>query len=128
MDIKEYMKCLRQKQLGRDPKFKETWEEVDIPTHPLKDAMWVKVIAKIRDNSTGEVRDFKTNEILDNLLEYPSVFNWEENNFSCDCNRGNFFNQSSNEDSDYEDTPCGDGKYSVQLVNPVTGNIYYKEF
>ena len=90
---------------------------------------WVSVIAEIRDNETSEVREYKTKEILDNGEEYPSVFNWEDNNYSCDCNRRLFFNSANRglkiEDFDVE---CSKGKFSVNLKNELNGLYYYKEF
>lgn len=90
----------------------------------------VSVIAEIRKNSTGEIREYVSEEILENDTNFPSVFNWEENNYSCDCNRHIFFKRACNEvvtDDDFE-RECSDGKYSVNLKNKKDGKIYYKEF
>lgn len=101
------------------------WIEVDIPTHRMKDAIWVKCIAEIRKNDIGEVREIETDEVLKNGSETPNIFNWEENNFSCDCNRAIFFGRANGEELD---EPCSDGKYSVNLKNAKDGKIYYREF
>jgi redox-regulated HSP33 family molecular chaperone len=61
--------------------------------------------------------------------QHPSVFNWHENNYSCDCNRELFFGYAAG--LGYEDMPervCTHGQYSVNLENPETGEIYYREF
>ena len=71
------------------------WIEVDVLTHRSNDSIWVKCIAEIRHNTTGEVVEYETDEILINGEEYPMIFNWEENNFSCDCNRLLFFKRAS---------------------------------
>lgn len=115
------------------------WNKIDIPSHPVKDGSWVKVIAHIRNNSTGEVREYLTNEILHDEEEHPSVFNWEENNYSCDCNRSLFFEYAlmpcGGDGEDAMDKAeamgagrCGEGGFSVNLENPVDGEIYYREF
>lgn len=104
-----------------------TWEKVVLPNHPLKGSSWVRVIAEIRHNPTGEVRQYESNEILDDGASAPSPFNWEENNYSCDCNRRLFFERAVHPDYD-GDAECGEGLYSVRLVNPMTQQPYYAEF
>lgn len=109
-----------------------SWNKIEIPTHPIKDGSWVKVIAHIRNNITGEVREYLTDEVLHEGDEHPSVFNWKENNYSCDCNRGLFFEYALMNDMDEAEKrgggKCGEGGFSVNLQNPVTGEIYYREF
>ena len=89
----------------------------------------VECIAEIKDNQTGEIRMIDTQERLGEGDDYPGVFNWGENNYSCDCNRRIFFKRSKNEltDEDFA-VECSDGKYSVNLLNKKTGERYYKEF
>lgn len=89
---------------------------------------FVEVHAHIRLNSTGETRVYVTDEILEEGELHPSTFNWAENNYSCDCNRQIFFMLSIGIELDDDDSPCTSKRYSVQLVNPVTGEIYYNEF
>lgn len=101
------------------------WEVVDIPTHRLEHAKWVKAIAHIRKNETGEVRQYPTDEILEDGADHPITFNWAENNYSCDCNREIFFESAGGKECVPE---CGDGRFAVNLQNPVTGEFYYKEF
>ena len=81
----------------------------------------VKCIAEIKNNSTGEIIEYETEEIIEENSEHPSVFNWEQNNYSCDCNRSIFFHGEETEDS-----YCSDGRYSVNLKKD--GKIYYQEF
>ena len=104
----------------------DNWQTVEIKTHPLKNARWVRCVARIRKNATGEVRRYETDEILEDGETHPSVFKWEENNFSCDCNRELFFERSAGNEIETEE--CSDGRFSVNLENPVTGEIYYREF
>ena len=93
---------------------------------PHDDLTWVKIIAHIRKNETGEIRQYETHEILEDGEWFPSVFNWEENNYSCDCNREIFFERSNGKEIDV--TSCTDGRFSVKLQNPKTGTFYYEEF
>lgn len=105
------------------------WQTVEIKTHPLKNARWVRCVAHIRKNVTGEVRRYETYEILEDGETRPSVFNWEENNYACDCNRELFFGYAAG--LKYEDMPdreCTHGQFSVNIENPVTSEIYYQEF
>lgn len=89
----------------------------------------VKAIALIRDNFTGEVVEYNSEELLEVGELTPSVFNWAENNYSCDCNRRIFFRRTKGiEYKDCEDIPCSDGMFSVNLKNALTGEFYYKEF
>ena len=107
----------------------DLWQSVEIKTHPIRDGRWVRVIAHIRDNATGEVRKYNTDEILMNDEVRPSDFNWSQNNYSCNCNRALFFGYAIGLTYDETgDRPCGDGAYSVNLENPVTGEVYYREF
>lgn len=104
----------------------EQWQEVEVTAHRFPNAKWVKVLVRIRNNATGEIREHFTHEILKVNEEFPSDFNWAENNYSCDCNRYLFFQRAKN-DEESADIKCSDGKYSVQLINPVTGTVYYDE-
>jgi hypothetical protein len=106
------------------------WETVEIPTHPLKGSRWVRIIARIRNNATGEVREYNgSNAILDDGQAEPSEWIWSGGNYSCDCNRRLFFGYAAGEKpGDIDDDNCGDGKFSVQVLNPVDGRAYYYEF
>lgn len=87
-------------------------------------------MAEIKNNITGEVREYETEEIFEIGEEHPSVFNWEENNYVCDCNRLLFFKRALNEeelDEDWE-AECSRGKFSVNLKNKKDGKVYYREF
>lgn len=95
----------------------------------VKNCVRVKCIAEIKNNSTGEIREHETEELLENGDEHPSTFNWAENNFSCDCNRLLFFKRAKDEEIDEDwDVECTDGKFSVNLKNSKDGKIYYREF
>lgn len=84
-----------------------------------------KAIAHIRNNETGEVVQHETSVCMDDNGD-PDCFNWEENNFSCDCNRGLFFYREKGlDDPDY---PCDMNAFSANLSNPVDGKVFYREF
>ena len=105
------------------------YEVVEKATHPIKNGGWVKVVAEIRKNDTGEVREYETDEILMNDEDYPNPFNWSDNNYSCDCNRLLFFNRAGNEEKEEDwNVECTDGRFSVNLKNKKDGEYYYREF
>lgn len=47
------------------------------------------------------------------------AYQWFEGNYSCDCNRALFFARAGGEDD--PEIGCGEGAYSVRLVNADTG-------
>ena len=55
-------------------------------------------------------------------------FNWFENNFSCDCNRGLFFDRSvgmlADADWDSLDYPCGDQERFVVVWVEIGGTLF----
>lgn len=81
-------------------------------------------IVKIRENSSGEVReseyDYNENEDHDSRF-----YLWEEGNWACDCNRSIIFHRSS---SGLEDIECGNELYSIQITDRETKEILYDEF
>lgn len=97
--------------------------------HYTLNSKYVKIIAEIRNNLTGEVVEFENEGILKNDEEFPSIFIWKEGNFACDCNRRIFFKTAKNElTDDIFDMECSDGEFSVNLKNKLNNYIYYKEF
>lgn len=88
---------------------------------------WVKEIALIRKNATGEIRSYENDAaILEAGAEYPSTFIWEDGNYACDCNRELFFERAGGIEPGA--TNCGVGRYSVNLENPADGTVFYREF
>ncbi len=81
--------------------------------------IWVKELAIITKNDTGEKVEYETEAIWDSEESRPSTSNWEYGNFSCDCNRANWFGD--------DDETCGEDRFSVTLINPKTGLTYYDE-
>ena len=112
----------------------EEWIHVKkLPPHDKID--WIRIIAVIRENASGEIRERETDGILDE--NGPSIFIWEDGNYSCDCNRYLFFTYGDEDDELREvkelllgddGAECGHERYSVNLKNPVTGKIFYQEF
>ena len=86
----------------------------------------VKVIAMIRKNATGEIREYKTEVWLFDDNKEPDSYMWSEGNFSCDCNRCLFFDRAGGEEENWHH-PCGDELYSVNLKT-MDGKIFYKEY
>lgn len=79
------------------------------------------IIARIRDNKTGEIREHSDG--LTGRDCEDGRFNewwWSDGNASCDCNRGLFFND--------EDHECGDTAYSVEILKADTKEVLYSEF
>jgi hypothetical protein len=104
------------------------WKTSADTSRPIAGCQRVEAVAHIRNNSTGEVRLYKTDELLEDGSPHPNTFIWEEGNYSCDCNRALFFGYALNQQWEDIDHPCGEGGFSVALQNPVTGLFYYNEF
>lgn len=68
---------------------------------------------RIRDNTTGEERIYAEDFDWDD--EGLMLFQWGENNYACDCNRGLFFARAAGEepDLDLDDCPCGNERFAV---------------
>lgn len=95
-------------------------------------SLHVAVIVHIRNNATGEVQPYYTSVPADFYGDEgkvcPSLFHYEENNGSCDCNRHYLFDDAKGVDSGV-DVECGDQvAYSICIQNPVTEKFIYEEF
>lgn len=88
---------------------------------------YVKVIAQIRHNETGEVRDYETEDLMTGDETVPHTYIWEEGNYSCDCNRRLFFLRAKGEEEP-EEVPCGEDTFSVRLLNAKDKQEYYSDF
>ena len=73
----------------------------------------------IHDNTTGEERVFDEDyDWRDDERYGPGedamLFQWQENNYACDCNRGNFFRDAAGApDITDSDDRCGSERYTV---------------
>lgn len=104
------------------------WSVKGLVENPsLPGSVWVDVIVHIRDNTTGDIRKLLNKEILEPGEPTPSVHSWVDGNYSCNCNRSAFF-KSAGQEPILDYPACGDGAYSINLQNPVTGGFYYREF
>jgi hypothetical protein len=77
---------------------------------------------KIKKVETGEVREY-----FDEYLVGEDGFDpymWQEGNYSCDCNRGDFFARANGEED--PDHDCGDELYKVHIE--VDGVVLYSEW
>ncbi len=108
---------------------REKWIFEKEKLSPNKKLKWVKIVAHIKCVLTGEIAKYENKGIWDEENQMPHTYIWEEGNFSCDCNRKMFFLSGLNrsEPSD-EEIPCGGGKYLVNLENPQTSEIFYREY
>lgn len=102
------------------------WYTKDSPQLPS--GRWVLCVAHIRNNATGEVRASDEVAIIEPGDRYPSPYIWSEGNYSCDCNRELIFERAAGKEPADDSTPCTDGRFSVNLENPATGEIYYREY
>lgn len=101
------------------------WLTAEMPS--IAGGRLVSVMVHIRKNSTGETRKYECAEILMDGESHPSAFCWEDGNYECDCNREAFFDGIV-PGKEIETKECTDGRFSVNLENPATGEIYYREF
>ena len=88
----------------------------------------IKVLAHIRKNTTGEVRVAEVEDWLVDGHRNPSVYNWTDGNFGCDCNREILFDRAGGGDPDPMDMACTEGRFSVNLQNTTNLEFYHKEF
>ena len=87
------------------------------------------LMAEIRCNATGEVREITTTALLVQGVDFPDdfIWIWEGGNYSCDCNRRIFFARAAGEKEDWGG-PCSEGLYSVRLRDKESGLVWYDEF
>jgi len=86
---------------------------------------WVSIVTQIRNNRTGEIVLIEDEAIFNLEENEVSTWIWEEGNFACDCNRGLFFFRSKGLPYD---GGCGHDSFSVNLINPVDGQVFFREF
>lgn len=104
------------------------WITVETIEQRERKGRFVVCMAHIRNNATGEVRSYQTRELLWEEEGHPCTFIWEIGNYGCDCNRALFFGYAAGEKQEDIIHPCGHEGYSVNLENPVTGEVYYREY
>lgn len=85
---------------------------------------WFDIDVHMRRVADGQTRVFRHNALRDDDEPW-SPFIWEEGNFSCNCNRGQFFAGAGNEDDPNHE--CGDGMYLVRIVRVSDGEVLYDE-
>ena len=80
------------------------------------------LLATIRRRSDGA----RATHVLDGCEWGPgSEYCWSEGNFSCDCNRHDFFCAAAGLPE--SDIDCGEGRYVVEKVTDHTGKTVYTE-
>ena len=99
------------------------WKE----TNQFKGRKMVLVIAHIKNNQTGEIGSIEMEQIFDMFdIDEPSAYIWRTGNYSCDCNRHILWLRAKGQDIEgATELKCSEGKFSVNLENPVTNNVYY---
>lgn len=96
----------------------------------------VGLIHRVRENSTGAVSESLSphgvcaGELLG--IEDVNPFIWDEGNWSCDCNRRYDFMRglgaSAKDIANAPDEPCTEHIFSLEVVNPATGDVIYSDF
>lgn len=81
----------------------------------------------ITDTTTGESRTFDDTGTWGN--EYGDTgfqdYIWSEGNYGCDCNREIFFRRVKDEDDSQR--KCGEGRFTLRIVDPATGEELYAD-
>lgn len=81
------------------------------------------------DLQTATRAIWRSDEYLDEETGLYNDYVWREGNFSCDCNRGNFFAAAL--DKEWPESRCDDGinrRYMVEKIVRVSdGEVLYRE-
>lgn len=77
----------------------------------------------IRNNETGEVRDYRMwDDPEKNWQNEQDVFWWFEGNGNCDCNRSHFFeNAAGNSEAEFDQ--CGHERFTITAIIMDNGDI-----
>lgn len=89
-----------------------------------KDSIKVELLLQIKNTETNTVKEFKKYVLWDEKTSKPYLFFYTEGNFGYDCNRAIMFGDKKIED----EIQCGDEKYLMNILNPLTNDILYNEF
>lgn len=84
------------------------------------------IIAQIRRNADGVVRDYTMDSNWYEGSEGDSSFLWGDGNFACDCNRNLFFCRAADEDEPL-DRHCGSDRFSVRIFDKKKEKILYQD-
>jgi hypothetical protein len=79
----------------------------------------VNIVARIRNNRTGEIREVPSKDYCDDL---EAEYLWGEGNYACDCHRAAIFDRRGN-----PDIKCGETRFAVEIVAP-NGKTIYSDF
>lgn len=80
----------------------------------------MKYTIKLKDTRTNETRSVEVDDTETGGL-HGLLFQWFENNFSCDCNRSLFFYDWDDWD-DSKELPCGDDTIVIEEIRDSDGN------
>ena len=81
----------------------------------------IKLRVEIRRNSDGAVA------VSENEHVGWYQYQWENGNYSCDCNRELFFFRARGEEEP-EDNDCGHTRYAVRIQSSKTGELLYSDW
>lgn len=74
----------------------------------------------ITDATTGETATF-----IEPDWEPISAYMWRDGNYSCDCNRGLFFERAKGGNPELFAFDCGDVRFSVVITDAATGEVLF---
>lgn len=86
---------------------------------------WVPIRVDIYAVAQDDLVTYEDVGIFDVAAQEVDTSIWAEGNFSCDCNRADFFAEAQQLPDD-EEAPCGDTRYRVRLAS-LTGRVIYDE-
>ena len=88
----------------------------------------MQIDVHITDTETGETRvykpDFEETDSEWSTADEGVGFMWGEGNYSCDCNRGLFFERVNGSDA-WDEVGCSDGLFSVRITD--NGELLYQD-
>lgn len=118
----------RKRKLEFKNRQEEEWPTSSVHNTTFGGIRMTKVLIQIRKNDTGEIREYSHELRIEEGCRNPTSFDYEENNWSCDCNRSLEWERAGGGDPDLDEAECGTGKFSVRLLHPVTRKPFYEEF
>jgi len=101
--------------------YKDLGDSWDVDSSSTEEYPTIQVTVNILDTLNNNRTSIRDHILFDLEHNQPDTYLWEEGNFECDCNRGlKMYN--------CDDFECGSGRFRVNLINPKTNSIFYKEF
>lgn len=93
-------------------------ELYELSTRLMAQTRPARALIHIRDDETGEVVIHEEDTDLNTL--HDLLFEWLENNYSCDCNRKLYWMRAKGyREADPGECHCGDTRYSITNIEPL---------